>query len=629
MKVSMDKLVIHHFLSMGHCEIDLSNRGYCLVSGVNNSPADAAKSNGSGKSTIWNALSYALTGKTVQGTTGNLPNNHFDDGCWVSLTLNVNGHDYSITRSKDDKDLGTNLKIIVDGKDMSGKGIKESQAVLEGMLPDLNEELIGSIIILGQGLPNRFTSNTPSKRKEILEHLSKSDFMIDDLKRRVNARIESLGRDMREVEDGSLRDTTLKFTYSQQLAGARAELEALDRSVAGNLDEEVGKLETSLRSLEEDISRLGTSISTASAEAETATGDVLKVTGERQDAIDKVRKMHEGYAREDSDRKSRLNGDIYILRKDIARMKSITDICPTCGQRLPNVTKPDTSAKEAELAGLEGQLAELDRSIEEDSREFQDTLAGIDRDFNSRIAEMQARATSLRDGLARLNRELSEDNSRRVSLTQELASVKARRDTYTGNRKRIEASIADLTSRIESLDKSLGELSTRAGNIGLHQEVVNKMNTYIKRDFRGFLLSNVIDYIQMRAREYSSKIFDTDDIVFALEGNNINISLCGKAFENLSGGERQRVDLIIQFAIRDMMCQYLDFSCNILVLDEVTDNLDSMSCDRVLNFITSELRDIESVFIISHHSQELDIAVDGEIVVEKDADGVSGVTSQY
>ena len=62
MNIQFNKVKIHHFLSFGDAEIDLRDRGYCLVSGVNRNPKDAAKSNGSGKSTIWSAISYALTG---------------------------------------------------------------------------------------------------------------------------------------------------------------------------------------------------------------------------------------------------------------------------------------------------------------------------------------------------------------------------------------------------------------------------------------------------------------------------------------------------------------------------------------------------------------------------------------
>ena len=85
------------------------------------------------------------------------------------------------------------------------------------------------------------------------------------------------------------------------------------------------------------------------------------------------------------------------------------------------------------------------------------------------------------------------------------------------------------------------------------------------------------------------------------------------------------MDLIIQFAIRDFMCNFLQFSSNILVLDEITDALDSESCDKVLNFITTELQDIESVFIISHHSDTLEIPVDSELKIEKNEQGVSNV----
>ena len=74
MKIVFNKIVINNFLSFGHAEIDLRDRGYTLIEGVNNNPLDGARSNGSGKSSIFNALCYALTGETIQGLTTNLNN---------------------------------------------------------------------------------------------------------------------------------------------------------------------------------------------------------------------------------------------------------------------------------------------------------------------------------------------------------------------------------------------------------------------------------------------------------------------------------------------------------------------------------------------------------------------------
>ncbi len=147
----------------------------------------------------------------------------------------------------------------------------------------------------------------------------------------------------------------------------------------------------------------------------------------------------------------------------------------------------------------------------------------------------------------------------------------------------------------------------------------------LKRDFRGYLLHNVISYIDKRAKDYALDIFDTQDIQFKLEGNNIMITFQKKDYENLSGGEKQKVDLIVQFSIRDMLSEYMNFSSSIIVLDEIFDNLDSIGCEKVINMINKRFTDINSIYIISHHAEELSIPVDTTLTVIKESTGVSHV----
>jgi DNA repair exonuclease SbcCD ATPase subunit len=94
-------------------------------------------------------------------------------------------------------------------------------------------------------------------------------------------------------------------------------------------------------------------------------------------------------------------------------------------------------------------------------------------------------------------------------------------------------------------------------------------------------------------------------------------------FDSLSGGEKQRVDLILQLAIRDLLISYLDLSANILVLDEITDFLDKKSCQAVMNLLEKELKTVESVFIISHRADALELAIDSEVRIVKNANGIS------
>ena len=119
--------------------------------------------------------------------------------------------------------------------------------------------------------------------------------------------------------------------------------------------------------------------------------------------------------------------------------------------------------------------------------------------------------------------------------------------------------------------------------------------------------------------------YNYEDVLRYYYGNNIEISYCDKQYENLSGGERQKVDLIIQFSIRDMLSQFLNFSSNILVADEIFDNCDSVGCQKIINMISNKLTDVESIFIVTHHENELMIPYDSKLTVVKNNYGISEI----
>ena len=165
MHIKFEHIDIEGFMSIEKGSLDLNNQGYVLINGINNNPTDASKSNGSGKSSIIEAIVYALTGETIRGTK-DIVNRVSSNGCKITLDFKVDNTSYKIIRTKDYDVSGSNLRLYVDNKDVSGKGIRDTQKILEEYLPDLTSSLIGSVIVLGQGLPQRFTNNTPSGRKK-------------------------------------------------------------------------------------------------------------------------------------------------------------------------------------------------------------------------------------------------------------------------------------------------------------------------------------------------------------------------------------------------------------------------------------------------------------------------------
>ena len=92
----------------------------------------------------------------------------------------------------------------------------------------------------------------------------------------------------------------------------------------------------------------------------------------------------------------------------------------------------------------------------------------------------------------------------------------------------------------------------------------------------------------------------------------------------LSGGERQKIDIIIQLAIRDMLCALMGFNCNVIVFDEIFDFLDSSGAEALVKTISLRLQDINSIFIITHHN-DIDIPYDNMITVVKDENRISHI----
>ena len=68
MYIKFKHIYIENFMSIEQGSLELNNQGYVLINGINNNPTDASNSNGSGKSSIIEAVVYALTGETIRGT---------------------------------------------------------------------------------------------------------------------------------------------------------------------------------------------------------------------------------------------------------------------------------------------------------------------------------------------------------------------------------------------------------------------------------------------------------------------------------------------------------------------------------------------------------------------------------
>lgn len=621
MKIKFKEVYLHNFMSFKDASVDLDGYGFTSIKGQNNYIIDNADSNGSGKSAIWESVVWALTGSTIRGFS-DVCRHDSEDGCYVRLKFVADKKEYDLLRSKNHTKYKTDLKIIIDGEDKSGKGIRDSEKLLAQFLPDLTSTLIGSVIVLGQGLPQRFSNNTPSGRKKVLEELSKSDFMIEDLKNRVSRRQSELNDKKHTSEKELIEATTKQAILKSSLNDLNTKLNSLnDISVS----EELLTLTEQMRLKYEKESEEKTTHIEELKEAVQKLSDEIKLLNSNLiKGIDDANNLNKSEIREVSEEASELNTSIQVLKNRIKELDNIVDVCPTCGQKLPDVSKVDTTSMHKDLdeklemySSLIDKKRELEKSSEEAKVAVRDKYSDLIRTLEENLKLKQI--------------EISEHEKELISLGNKLRDCTENIFKYKNEIENFYTKKAELKSEIENAENILESVSTKVlyynnilSDIEDRLGIMSNFSTVLSRDFRGILLSSIITFINDRAKTYAKYIFDSDLIEFILDGNNLNILYNNKEYESLSGGEKQKVDVIIQLSIRDMLCNHLDFSCNALVLDEITDNLDATGCEKMINLISSNLSDVENIYIISHR-QDLNIPFDRELNVIKNEEGYSSI----
>ena len=599
-------------MSFGYAELDLDNQGFVRIDGINNSLIDGATSNGAGKTSCFEAIMWCLQGETIRKSK-QVTNINGDDGAYVELDFTADGTDYKLIRTKDHSKYKTNLKIFINGEDKSGKGIRDSEQYLTQYLPELSAQMISSVIILGQGLPMRFTNNTPAGRKEVLESLSQSDFMIEDLKAKLLKRKSVLQDTLNNLNLKQARCQTEKNLIQNIITQTEHQLKNLVVPDVKKLAEIQINIDNLNRVLSENEAQQGI--------YEQTLYTLMNKSREYQDAklaeIKAIPNDNELNAKEYS-----LSNEIKIYRNIIAEKEKVTDVCPTCGQKIEGVVIPDTSQEKikcealcAELANVKNEHIKFNNSVDKLRKDIDEKYSKLNKENDENISKIKDLIKLYQKEIAEVSLNLSELKAKEQSISYAI-------DTYENNKVEFENRITEKTNRLNELTSNELHNQNEIDLIKQKIDIDNKIDIALKRDFRGYLLTNVIDFINSKVNYYCKYFIENGDIKFTQSGNAINVIFNDKDYECLSGGERQKIDIIIQLALRDMMCTFMNFSSNILVLDEITDFMDNQGSNKLINTISSLIQDVSSIFFVTHHT-ELNLPYDKIITVIKDKTGIS------
>jgi DNA repair exonuclease SbcCD ATPase subunit len=538
-----------NFLSTGNqlTEIDFEKNNTNLIIGTN----------GAGKSTILDALTFVLFNKPFRKINKpQLVNTTNERECVVELEFTVNSRDYFIRRG-----IKPNVfDIEVNGNPLHKQADdRANQRVLEQSILKLNYKSFTQIVILGSSTFVPFMQLTTTNRREVIEDLldirifSAMSNLIKDNIREKKDQIKSL-----DLKKQNIRDKMkMQQNFIEELENrGNANIESNNGKI-GKLDDEVVFYMKENSVIEENIFKF--------------TKDLEKVTG----AGDKLVKLNT--------LKGKISQKVGTVTKE-HKFFNENSVCPTCQQdieeefRLNRISDAQNTAKE-----LKRGFDELESTIKfEKERE---------RQFNTFSKEI----TKLTHGISQNNTRINLNQRQIRDLEHEIQTITSQLQNRNTENEKLEEFRGNLQKTIEYLSDRKQEIVHYDFAYSLLRD--DGVKTKIIKKYLPFINQQVNRYLQMMEFYINFKL---DDEFGETVESPIHEDF---SYASFSEGEKMRIDLALLFTWREVARVKNSVNTNLLIMDEVFDSsLDGFGTDEFLKIIRYVIKDA-NIFVISHKSE--------------------------
>lgn len=540
------KISYKNFLSSGNqfIEIDFQKEQTNLIVGTN----------GAGKSTVLDALTFVLFNKAFRKINKNqLINTTNEKDCLVEIEFSVNSREYLVRRGIKP---GV-FDIIVNGIALHKESDDRlNQKILEDNILKLNYKSFTQIVILGSSTFVPFMQLTTANRREVIEDLL--DIRIFSV---MNTLIKEIIRQQKdEIKSLELRKQNLNDKVTMQ----KNFIEELENRGNANIDAN-----------QEKISKLNVEIDIYMRNNSSTEEEIFKYIKEQEEVTGADHKLIKL-----NNLKGKISQKVSTITKE-HKFFTENSVCPTCTQtieedfRLNRIEDAQNKAKE-----LQKGFQELDDTIKfEQERERQFTL--------------------LSKEITKLNHEVSQNNTR-ISLNQrQMRDLESQIQKITEQLKNRNIENCKLDEFRENLQKTIEDISEKKEKIVNYDFAYSLLKddgvkTKIIKKYLPFINQQVNRYLQMMDFYIN---FHLDEEFNESIKSPIHEDF---SYSSFSEGEKAKINLALVFAWREVARLKNSANCNLLIFDEIFDSsLDSFGTEEFLKIIQYVIKDV-NVFVISH-----------------------------
>lgn len=619
-------------MSIGNMELNLDNRGLVLIEGKNDSDV-TFESNGSGKTSIISAITYAIYGQTTYGIKADdVINRHFGKNMSVKLDFDVDGVPYTIERYRKDKKHKNKVILFKEGKDISGKSAKETEDVVLGLF-GVDYQTYMNSIVQGQGNSEVFTKATDKGKKDILENITNIAVYKkaqDVAKGKVNEQELNYKEVVAKIEK---LNTELEYLVKQE------ENELATYSYTQNMiteaEEEMGVKLNKLQ--QEQRNRNIDQLLERKSMLEAVEQPTVKFepTQEELDLDKKIKEVQQG-GQDILTNVRIMQSEMETKRKEQQSLDTRTD-CAYCGAPL------DATHAEKEFNRLEAEIQRTQDICNQINTTYRDqftpmlqamitNLTGLERARISKYEASQKEYHNTQEHLKKVVQELNHSQNVLGSLDVDIRSLQSNLDNLNSIPKPVKK---DQEKRAiqDQLTQANVELLAISGKKSKYEDTVK---LFSNAGIRSVVLDLVTPYLNERANKYLATLTGSEiEIVFTTQVKNKDDSLAdrfdvqilnasgGDTYKSNSEGEKKRIDLAISFAIQDLVLSKTNLKTNIALYDECFESLDEVGCENVITILKERQEQIGTLFVITHNTH-LKTLFENVITVHK-VDGISTI----
>ena len=563
--IKIQNLTVKNFMSVGNQTqaVDFSKENLTLVLGENLDQGgdDSGSRNGTGKTTIINALSYALYGTALTNIKrNNLINKTNSKGMLVTLSFEKNNIEYRIERGRSPNVL----KFFVNNQeqeltDESQGDSRKTQETLNELL-GMSHDMFKHIVALNT-YSEPFLSMRSNDQRAIIEQLLGITILTE--------KADALREKTKQTKD-AINEETIKINAIQS---SNEKIQSTIDNLFKNQRAWRSKHRTDCEKLELGISQL----EELDIDAELDAHEKLQNWSELNNAITALSKERSTL----ETALLRADKSVEKVKKDIEELDDA--VCYACGQELHEDKKAEIvnkKTREAEEA-VEYQT-EVANKLQKVMKQLED------------IGDINGRPSTFYESM----KEAYEHRNNVEGLRSALNNKQQETDPYEEQIKNLQE-----TALQEITWDSVNALTEYKD----HQDFLLKLLTNKDSFIRKKIIDQNLAYLNNRLTYYLDKLGLPHQVMFRND-LSVEITQLGQDldFDNLSRGERNRLILGLSFAFRDVW-ESLYQSVNLLFIDELIDSgMDAAGVEGALAVLKKMSREREkNIFLISHKDELL------------------------